>query len=320
MQMDSEVCHVLDEIVELGYVFIRDGQVVATRPKNNLCSSRYDRWTPTIKYLKDYAQHHEDFGGEFFLCLYDGWREYSTPSDNPKYIPWSQCQTSLYLSHGVAGEPRFRHSFEANPDEYPELPLKVMTYNAHKNDRNVCLIPDAEFLENEFKSFSHQVRDNEVAWEQKVPIAFWRGSRNITPGHEYGYLKTTSLHPREFVVRNAQNFGINASWSHSPICDQLKFKYLLDIDGMVNAWSGLYWKMLSNSVVLKHKTHWHQWYYPMLEEWKHFVPVETMPALSDTIDWCKKNDHICKDIAKNATSFAEKLTYDYAVREYKILT
>ena len=33
--------------------------------------------------------------------------------------------------------------------------------------------------------------------------------------------------------------------------DFLAYKAIIDIDGNSNAWSGLYWKLLSNSAVLK---------------------------------------------------------------------
>lgn len=322
MDIDPEVQNVLDEIVELGFVTVRDGRVVATPPKYNLCHFRWDRWTPTIKYLTDYAQQHDDFGGEFFVCLYDGWREYSSPSDGtPIFVPWSEVTDHfLYLSKGVAGEPRFRHAHTAPKDVYPELPRKVITYNAHKDDRNAVVIPDAEFLESQYKPFTSQVETGDVPWDKKVPVALWRGSKNITPGHEYAYLGTCGLHPREYITHNAIALGLDASWVHTPIHTQLRHKYLLDMDGMVNAWSGLYWKLKSKSVVLKHKSHWHQWYYPQLKAWEHYVPFDTMSDLPSVVEWCKNNDAQCKQIAENATNFVSKFTYDYAVYDFRILT
>ena len=79
---DPEVRQVLAEVPELGFVTVRDGAVVqSARPEANLFSSRWDRWTPTLRYLGDVARARPDFGGEFFVCLYDGWREYAEPVD-----------------------------------------------------------------------------------------------------------------------------------------------------------------------------------------------------------------------------------------------
>jgi len=111
--------------------------------------------------LTDYSKEHPDFGGEFFVCLYDGWREYSEPIMPPadrQYVPWTSLPTHVkasYLGPGNAKEPRFRHPSALSQDPaapYPNLPRKVLTYNRHKYDTNALLIPDSEFLET--KGFS----------------------------------------------------------------------------------------------------------------------------------------------------------------------
>lgn len=311
--MDPEVQEVLDDIVELGYVSIRDGKIdVATPPKNNLCHYRWDRWTPTLQYLRDYATHHEDFGGDFFVCLYDGWREYSMPSYTKQYIPWSHVEKSRYLGHGRAGEPRFLH--RDNSHKFPELPLKVLTYNAHVGDRNAIVIPDAEFIESQYAKFITDVKQHDMSWDAKQPIMFWRGSQNLTNGSEYTYLNI-DCHPRHFITRQYIT-GVDASFASAPIASFLKHKYLLDIDGMVNAWSGLYWKLMSNSLVLKHSSHWYQWYYPLLKPWVHYVPIESFQTLPNLYEWCKNNDATCQQIAKNASALVSQLTYEYATRDF----
>lgn len=314
--MRQDIAEVLNEVVELGYVRVESGILVeVVPPKDNLCYYKWDRWTPTIKYIKDYASRHREFVGEFFVSLYDGWREYSKPSWNPVLVPWQQVNKSMYLSKGSAGEPRFRHSLATPTDVYPCMPLPVITYNAHVTDKNSILMPDAEFIEGHYSRFINQVQQFDIPWEQKSATPIWRGSRNTTPGVEYEYLGTNGLHPREYFVRDGR---YNASFEPTPISMQLKHKYILDIDGMVNAWSGLYWKLLSNSVVIKHKTHWQQWYYSELLPWVHYVPLERASDLPSVLEWCKNNDTACKQIAMNATQFVKRLTYNYAIGEFRI--
>lgn len=322
--MDSEVQQVLDEIVELGWVSIRDGKIVEKQPpKHNLCHFRWDRWSPTLKYLEDYGLHHPDFGGDYFVCLYDGWREYSTWSEDPTFIPWKYCaeKERFYLGTGNAGEPRFRHHRETMAEIYPELPLRVITYNAHVSDRNALVIPDSEFLEKQFSSFRFDVATYDVSWDHKISKVLWRGSPNTTTGHEYEYLGCKGMHPRTFLCTQRSNPNvrmIDASFDRMPISHQLNFKYLLDVDGMVNAWSGLYWKLLSNSVVIKHKTHWYQWYYKDLVPWKHYIPLDHFDNMAKTVEWCMNNDAKCKEIAESATTFVNGLTYEYAVKDFKL--
>lgn len=315
--MKQEIIDVLSDIVELGYVEVSNGSIVkAVPPKNNLCHYRWDRWTPTLKYINDYASNHSEFEGEFFVCLYDGWREYSKPSGAPVFVPWeSISDKSKYLANGNVGEPRFRHARDTPCEVYPCMPLPVITYNAHARDVNTILIPDAEFIEGHYKRYIDEVLCNDIPWEAKIDAPVWRGSRNITSGFEYEYLGTNGLHPREYLVRHG---GYNASFHPTSITVQLQCKYILDVDGMVNAWSGLYWKLLSNSVVVKHSSHWKQWYYDQLEPWVHYVPLENFEDLPKVLDWCKNNDDVCKNIAMNATKFIKMLDYNYATTQFRI--
>jgi hypothetical protein len=323
--MDIEVTTVLEEIQELGYVEIRDGLVTCeVPPKDNLCYSRWDRWTPTLKYLKDYAAHHEDFGGNFFLCLYDGWREYTEPAigEERHYVSWNDVQKYKYLGKGNAGEPRFRH-LEDNFAVYPELPCKVLTYNRHVDDRNALLIPDSEFIHrNCFSSFTDQVKAHDIPWHQKKNNIIWRGSPNVNEGYLWNNHGQGKMHPRHVAVQLSRSPVLSpyldASFDHAPISWQLQNKYILDIDGMVNAWSALYWKLSSNSVVLKTKSHWEQWYYPNLQPYKSYIPVDSLYDLPRIFKWCQYNDDKCMQIAKNASEFVATLTYEYAVKEYKI--
>lgn len=73
-RLPEDVAATLQEIVELGFVRVVSGNVVlALSP---LASVYEDRMISTVKYLREYVQHHPEFVGEFFVCVYDGWREY----------------------------------------------------------------------------------------------------------------------------------------------------------------------------------------------------------------------------------------------------
>jgi hypothetical protein len=133
--LDPPVRDVLSRVVELGYVSLHKGTIVDwVPPRYNLWLSRL---SPTLTYLSEYGRRHRDLDGEFFLCLYDGWREYSQPiiSDHRQYVPWAKLDPVDFLGIGSAREPRFRHR-HPDPTIYPELPRQVLTYNRHCGDRN----------------------------------------------------------------------------------------------------------------------------------------------------------------------------------------
>ena len=54
-----------------------------------------------------------------------------------------------------------------------------------------------------------------------------------------------------------------------PICEQIRYKYILDIDGESVSWDKIPWAFLSNSYLihLKSEHHYHTWYYSFIMEY-----------------------------------------------------
>jgi hypothetical protein len=337
---DGAPATILDEIRELGYVSVRDGSIISeVRPKDCLVSSRWDRWTPTLRYLRDYAQHHPHFGGEFFVCLYDGWREYIEPTFGAarRYTPWldlpedERCRD--YIGRGKLGEVRFCAQTPHAAAIYPELPHPVLAYNRHVGDRNTLLIPDSEFLETEFAPFRNQVLAADVPFTAKRGDAlFWRGSPNTTDGYAYSTPPGgfgVRIHPRRLAVAMSQpeiatalGLGgiLNASFAYSPISNMLQNRYLLDIDGMVTAWSGGYWKLLSNSLVIRAPSHWEHWFSSLLHNGATHLELPSWHPndVRATHAWCQSHPAETAAMAAAGTAVARRVTYRYAVEEYTI--
>ena len=103
--LDPVVREVLEDIVELGYLSVRNGKVVElVPPKASVHWTK--RWLPTVNYVRDYAARHDNWEGEFFICVYDGWREYSAYEDERarKYVPWRNLERSKFLGPGIGNE------------------------------------------------------------------------------------------------------------------------------------------------------------------------------------------------------------------------
>jgi hypothetical protein len=95
---------------------------------------------------------------------------------------------------------------------------------------------------------------------------------------------------------------------------------MLDIDGEVNAWSGLWWKLFSNSVVFKVDSHYEQWYYNELKEWVHYIPVKgDLSDLEEKYKWALEHEEECKQININSTNFIKEHTYDYVVKNITLI-
>lgn len=276
--VSSIVANTLQEIAELGYVLIQEGQLrSAIKPLSNLYTE--NRWDPTIQFLKDYSRYHEDFGGEYYVCIYDGWREYTQPIDeaNRLYLPWTSLrkdEKDQYITEGSKGEQRFSHRHALNQSVYPALPLKVIAYNRHKGDKNVLLIPDYEFIIHQFSQFMRYAIGHDIPFLEKAAKLFWRGT-----AHPMMADYAVSLEGDRVHEQNVQNIDqrrllvylssgqivsqpniqplLNVSFERTPLEESFQYRYLLDIDGYVSAWSGFFWKLYSNSVVIKAPSLWY---------------------------------------------------------------
>lgn len=323
----DEIDDVLSAIHELGFVKIAGGKIEKqVLPRNNLYTE--ERWDITVRYLGVYAREHPSFGGEYFLCVYDGWREYSeyVPHEARKYVPWSKETAVSFTGVGVGNEPRFVHQHD-DISLYPVLPRKVIAYNRHLNDTSVLLIPDAQFLQTEFQLYKAKVNVGDVPWGSKRDVVVWRGSQHVGKGCGYMDHGFGKMHPR-ILATNYLKTGLptskevasyyDVSFEQRDIAWMLQHKYLLDIDGMVSAWSGLYWKLYSGSVVIKLQSHWEQWYYRELTPYVHYVPLASIHEVPTIMQWCHHNQDACKRIARTATEFVKGITCNYACTGYII--
>ena len=96
---------------------------------------------------------------------------------------------------------------------------------------------------------------------------------------------------------------------------------LFDVDGNVNSWSGLWWKLRSNSVTIKVESSNKQWYYGDLKPWVHYVPVaNNMSDLKLAVDFVldPSNDKALKSIAQASTRFVKNLTYAHETNKVRL--
>ena len=87
-----------------------------------------------------------------------------------------------------------------------------------------------------------------------------------------------------------------------PMGDQLAYAYLPCLDGIVCTYPGLYYRLLSNSVVLKAESADELWYYRLLKPFVHYVPLASdCSDIVDVVKWSREHDSLCEQIANAAT-------------------
>lgn len=303
------VKEVLSIVGELGFFEIgKQGAICITPPLVNLHQQRLEVFG---KMLVEYKKRNPDAMLKGFFTLYDAWREHSEPSANPRFLSLGKKSLQLFVGKGTLGEPgRFIQPFFLK-DRFPVFRYPVFAFGRHVNDPFVQLLPDPEFIETEgYLALRAEVDLCDYAWQEKQKKLYWRGSMHGFPYQAY-----------DFAQRCSQR-ALLLKWSHAhaDICDasvskhvsrgkQLQYRYLLDVDGEVNAWSGLFWKLYSSSVVFKVNSHYEQWYYNRLIPWEHYIPVAgDLSDLEEKHDWALSNDDACRQIAESGRALASSLT------------
>ncbi|MCH9610893.1 MAG: hypothetical protein S4CHLAM81_05360 [Chlamydiales bacterium] len=205
----------------------------------------------------------------------------------------------------------------------------IFTFARNRDANGSLLMPDCEALNSFDRKYLYSaIRQSctQVDWIAKEPTIFWRGGATGPAIYEVNDAK---INARLFLVQQGKTLSyINAaltsygnSLEHlareekeayfilgnrvSPV-DSLKFKYLIDIDGNSCCYSRTFWILLSNSLMFKQTTRNTQWYYKGLQPFVHYIPVANdLEDLHTSFEWAVANDEQCKQIAEQASLFAE---------------
>lgn len=310
----------LKTIGELGYVEVfKNGSIHITAPAINVHTARMSSFA---RFLDDYVQAHHQFKFRGYFTLYDAWREHAEPSESPNFALLSQRQLRMYCGTGTLGEEgRFIQPYYLK-NLFPVFEHPILAFGRHKNDPFVQLIPDSDFIQSAgYIQLKKEIDFHDCEWQCKQPQLFWRGSK-----HGFPYKAYDPQHKK-----SQRALLIDWSSQHTVICDaqsshtstkqeQLQNKYLLDVDGEVNAWSGLFWKLYSNSVVFKVLSHYEQWYYDRLKPWIHYIPVRgDLSDLQEKFEWALLNDDECRKIAMAGREFATGLTYQQEIQNIQLV-
>lgn len=92
------------------------------------------------------------------------------------------------------------------------------------------------------------------------------------------------------------------------IAEQLKYKYIICLPGNDYP-SGLYWALVSNSVVLMPIPKWSTAMDFSLTPWVHYIPIsDDLVNLHEIIAWCRDNEKNVLEIIGNAKDYCKVLS------------
>jgi Glycosyl transferase family 90 len=206
------------------------------------------------------------------------------------------------------------------------------------NSPDCLLIPDSDFLgTGGHLLFRQYVANLWIDWEDREPIVFWRGSATGIPrqpgtfdfsrepfkflprlelcarmqklAHCDAGITAPELIPDEHVRRLAEESLRRPRVERT---DQIRFRHLIEIDGMSNAWSAAFTAMVMGSCILKVASpmRFQQWYSPRRVAWKHYIPISSdLGDLEEKVEWALRHPRQAKRIAANGGKLARQLTY-----------
>jgi hypothetical protein len=207
----------------------------------------------------------------------------------------------------------------------------------------VQLVPDTYFFHNRgYQGLREATASGAFpVWQERLDVVFWRGTATHAGALVDGAnLEQVEQIPRVALCRKlsrekAADAAIFKPWESDFSADKMmdylvkegifrpgipmlqhgNYRYLIDIDGVANAWS-FFEKLLLGTCILKVGSPFEQWFYGQLREWQHYVPVRTdLIDLLTQLEWCREHPRQACEIACEGQRFALEHSFERARRQ-----
>jgi hypothetical protein len=204
---------------------------------------------------------------------------------------------------------------------------------AKKNQtKYIALFPDYSAFGNQLVDIKSVIAEvlkgsEEYPWELKIKKAFWRGASSDIGKYKCNELSIEeiksmySTKPRYLLCQNSLIYpdlidaGFTATYQnlelflrkqgmmqeHCSVFNHIQYAYLPCLDGWSCTYPGYYWRLLSNSVVLKAESDQILWFYGALKEYEHYIPVHyNCSDICEKILWAQNHEGQCRLISEKA--------------------
>jgi hypothetical protein len=215
----------------------------------------------------------------------------------------------------------FHDHLENKPAHAP-----IFVFSKKRLNKKMILIPDHEHLMG-YDDLNKTIDEasERSPWDTKEDLAFWRGGTsggvytdsNWTSFPRVKLTLISSAHPElldakfSLLVQGSRQHQEFLTQHHliAPILypqDQLRYRYLIDVDGNASTYSRFYWILRSNCTPIKQTSSFMQWYYPLLVPYQHYIPVqEDLSDLEEQLHWTKAHNDQARVIAETSSRFAK---------------
>ena len=98
--------------------------------------------------------------------------------------------------------------------------------------------------------------------------------------------------------------------------EQSNYKYIIHVDGNVNAYR-LLTTMMTGSLILRVKSEYTSWIDHLIKPNVHYILINPdLSNLEERLQWCIQNDKKCESVAKKSLSFATTILDETIIKKY----
>jgi hypothetical protein len=247
----------------------------------------------------------------FIICAADGYMEYHYPSE--RIIPRMIGETEYQNKDIVILDSPLEYAVFGNKIKY------ILAQSYQSGTPNIIGIPDRHYfycnLYHPFRSFHKGMSFNSKISKIAFVARKERGTK-----YNFTNRRDIEMNQREYFFSDnvsKKNVECSIYWVDSK--DLVKFKYILDIDGMAATWDATAWKMNSGSVLFKTDSCWKQWFYDDFEPWKNYIPIrDDFSDIDEKFEWCESNPEECQKIIENNLNLFQKVYRYQNVVDYTL--
>ena len=195
------------------------------------------------------------------------------------------------------------------------------------SDQNVITIPNVDFYSRALESALHEAYTRDVSYTNKANSSFFAGASTNPKRMEYCEKMLTS-DKHEAVITNVVGDVKRNDWPNFeryvqphfiPHSEQMKHKFLVNIDGYAACYSRLYWQMASNSipVYLNRDTSYEQLHDYLIEPDEHYIDTDfdRWPVVFEDLD-----EATCKHVVTKGKEFCNEHFTDVNKKTVHILS
>lgn len=191
--------------------------------------------------------------------------------------------------------------------------------------QNRVAVPDAIFfLENAYAGYRRAFAQL-PSWRQRQPVAYWRGSLTGQATNIFEIMQLprigVCLAGRYDQRINAKITDFSQYSGFNPVLEEtlrglevlgehergeenLKYRYLIDVDGNTNAWQSCYMKLLAGGLLVKIASPYRQWYYDRIVHRETAFLVNSPKEVLSAVHWAEANPRLAEEIALRGRDLA----------------